>query len=88
MISKIHFNHYRKLKEIELNFSKEINAIAGTNGTCKSSLLYIISNSFQSVGARSARLSDHSCIKIINALNDSVNTKIESLVRDSKKYID
>ena len=88
MISKIHFNHYRKWKEIELNFSKGINAIAGTNGTCKSSLLYIISNSFQSVGARSARLSDHSCMKIINALNDSVNTKIESLVRDSKKYID
>ena len=27
-------------------------------------------------------------MKIINAINDSVNTKIESLVRDSKKYND
>lgn len=88
MISKIHFVHYRKLINIDLNFSREINAIAGTNGTCKSSLLYIISNSFQGVGTRSAKLNDHSCMKIINAINDSVNTKIESLVRDSKKYND
>ena len=88
MIRKIHFTHYRKLINVDLNFSKGINAIAGTNGTCKSSLLYIVSNSFQSVGARSETLSDHSCVKVINALNDSVNTKIESLVRDAKKYND
>lgn len=86
MIKKIDFIHYRKLKDISLSFSSGINAIAGTNGTCKSSLLYIIGNSFQSVGARNERLRNHSCMKIISALNNSINPKIESLVRDSKRY--
>lgn len=88
MVRKIHFNHYRKLIDVDLNFSSGINAIAGTNGTCKSSLLYIISNSFQGVSSRDERLTDHSCIRVLKELNDSVNTKIESLVRDSKKYND
>lgn len=49
MVSKIHFHHYRKLKNISIDLSKNINIISGTNGTCKSSILHIISNSFQAV---------------------------------------
>lgn len=47
MIKSIKFEHYRKLKGIELNFSRGINIISGTNGTCKTSVLHIVSNSFK-----------------------------------------
>lgn len=43
MIEKIKIDQYRKLKNIELNFSKGINAISGTNGTCKTSILHLFS---------------------------------------------
>ena len=39
MISKLKIIEYRKLKNILINFSKNINVISGTNGTCKSSLV-------------------------------------------------
>lgn len=44
MIQKISVNQYRKLKNLDFEFSKEINVISGTNGTCKTSLLHIASN--------------------------------------------
>ncbi len=46
MIKGIHIKQYRKLKNIDIDFSNAITVISGTNGTCKSSLLYLVSNSF------------------------------------------
>ncbi len=81
MIKSITFEHYRKLKEIELHFSKGINIISGTNGTCKTSVLHIISNSFKEpikIGS----------MKVIRVLNTSTNPKIETLTKGDKKYVD
>lgn len=81
MIKNIKFEHYRKLKEIELHFSKGINIISGTNGTCKTSVLHIISNSFKEPVKKE-------CMKVIRVLNNSTNPKIETLTKGDKKYVD
>lgn len=47
MVETIKFVKYKKFNEITLGFSDNINVIAGANGTCKTSLLHIISNSFK-----------------------------------------
>lgn len=39
MVKGIHIIKYRKLENMELEFSKGINVLSGTNGTCKTSLL-------------------------------------------------
>ena len=44
MIKNINIIQYRKLKKLTLNFTKKVNAISGTNGTCKTSLLHWINN--------------------------------------------
>lgn len=49
MINSIHVANYRKFHDIDVQFSMGINLIAGTNGTCKSSLLYLVSNSFKKI---------------------------------------
>lgn len=88
MISKIHFHHYRKLKNISIDLSKNINIISGTNGTCKSSILHIISNSFQAVKSTKCGDAVKKCIEIIKAINEQYNPKLESLTRGDKKYQD
>lgn len=88
MIKRIHFNAYRKLKDIDVEFAPGINAIAGANGTCKSSILHIISNSFQAVSPSSEWLDDPKCIKTIRRVNMTVNPKIETLTRGDKEYSD
>lgn len=47
MVEEIKFVKYKKFNDITLRFSNNINVIAGANGTCKTSLLHIISNSFK-----------------------------------------
>ena len=88
MIKYIDVKHYRKLEEICFSFDTDVNFISGTNGTCKSSLLHIISNSFQSVVSKHAHLKDKHCLSIIKAINAGVNLKIESLTKDAKHYKD
>lgn len=79
MVKKIDFIHYRKLKNIEINFSEGVNVISGTNGTCKTSILHIVSNSFQSPVSVKA-------MSILKNMNACVNTKIETLTKGDKKY--
>lgn len=88
MIKKLSIVQYRKLKDIEFNFVHGVNFISGTNGTCKSSLLHIISNSFQAVVCSKANLTDKKCMGIIRAVNASYNPKIETLTRGDKQYND
>lgn len=86
MIEKISITHYRKLKNIDFYFSPKVNVISGTNGTCKSSLLHIISNSFQKVVRTATWVNDKTCLEIIKQLNNLTNPKIESLTRGDKQY--
>ena len=88
MISSIFVIFYRKLKDILLSFSPYINIISGANGTCKSSLLHIISNSFQALQQKTESVNDPSCVRVISKLNSLVNPKIEALTRGDKTYSD
>ena len=84
MIKEIQFVKYKKLNNITLSFKEGINAISGENGTCKSSLLYLISNSFQAVTPKCSWIREPSALGIIRAVNMVTNPKIESLQR--KEY--
>lgn len=88
MIKDINISQYRKLKDIILNFTREVNAISGANSTCKTSILHIISNSFQKVKKSSTNLINKDCLSIIQNINLSINPKIELLSRGDKKYND
>lgn len=81
-------NKYKKLKDITLEFSKHINIIAGTNGSCKTSLLHIISNSFQMVNRKCDFITDKTCLDCIRQINNSINPKIETLTKGDKKFND
>ena len=86
MISKLKIIKYRKLKNILINFSKNIYVISGTNGTCKSSLLYLISNSFQKPTGKVLK-TEKNVISIINNINKKMNPKIENLSKETKKSV-
>ena len=86
MIKKISFVRYRKLASLDFDFYPGVNVISGTNGTCKTSLLHIISNSFQAVTKKCAWLQDASCLGIINKINGVTNPKIERLTKGDKLY--
>lgn len=88
MIKDIHIKQYRKLKNIDIDFSNAITVISGTNGTCKSSLLYLVSNSFQEVKTTASWLKDDTVIKNIKSINSGINLKIESLTKGDEKYND
>lgn len=88
MVKQIKIVQYRKLREINIDFSKNVNIISGTNATCKSSILYLVSNSYKAIDINYERVNDNQCIKVINNLNYSVNPKIESLTKGDKQYND
>lgn len=88
MIEQIHLIQYRKLENLHLEFSSGINVISGTNGTCKTSLLHIISNAFQKVVKKCEWLDNPACLEIINKVNSIINPKIESLTRGDKQHND
>lgn len=88
MIEKLSIVQYRKIKNLEFDFSRGINVISGTNGTCKTSLLHIISNSFQLVTKSCSWLVDKNCLEIIKKVNKVTNPKVESLTRGDKQYND
>ena len=88
MIKNINIIKYRKLKDISLCFSKNINAISGTNGTCKTSLLHLFSNALQAPKRSCSWITDDKCLPIIRAVNDVTNPKVESLTRGDQEYND
>lgn len=88
MIRRIHIVKYRKLEDTTFEFSKRINVISGTNGTCKTSLLHIISNAFQSVTKNCNWLADNTCLDVIKQVNYMINPKIESLTKGDKTHND
>lgn len=88
MIKKISIKQYKKLSNINFDFSNNVNLISGTNGTCKTSLLHIISNSVKTVTKSCEWINEKSCIDIIKKINSIINPKIESLTRGDKTYND
>ncbi|OCG39754.1 AAA family ATPase [Gilliamella sp. Bif1-4] len=76
MIEEIKIKKYLKLHDISFKFSNNINVISGGNGTCKTTILYIISNSF-----KQPKLKNNPSLKLINSLNQLINPKIESLAK-------
>lgn len=88
MIKQLHINQYRKIKDMDFDFTPGLNTISGTNGTCKTSLLHLFSNSFQAVTRSCPWLTDARCLQIINAVNAITNPKVESLTRGDQKYND
>lgn len=88
MIKKIHIVKYRKLQDMDFDLSKGINVISGTNGTCKTSLLHIVSNAYQAVTKNCDWLQDASCLDVIKQINSMTNPKIESLTKGDKIYND
>ncbi|WP_434132214.1 AAA family ATPase [Sporomusa sphaeroides] len=88
MVNKLFVVQYRKIKDVEFNFSCGINIISGTNGTCKTSLLHLISNAFQSVTKNCSWIHDKACLETIKKVNNIANPKVESLTRGDKQYND
>ena len=87
MVKKIKFSHYRKFKDdSDFEFFPNINIISGSNGTCKTSLLHIITNSYQSVKTKNPRIQE-GYIPIFNKLAEGRNLKLESLTKGDKKYV-
>lgn len=88
MIKSIEYKHYRKLKDIKLEFSPNINVVSGTNGTCKTSILHTISNSFQQVTSTTEWVNEKKSLSTIKKLNKLWNPKLETLTRGDKKFND
>lgn len=88
MVKGINVIQYRKLKNLSLEFSKNVNAISGTNGTCKTSLLHLIGNSLQAPTKGCDWINNATCLPVIKAVNNVTNPKVESLTRGDKQYND
>ena len=88
MIKNINIIQYRKLKDLTLGFTKNINAISGTNGTCKTSLLHLLGNSLQAPTKTCGWITDEKCLPIIKAVNNVTNPKVESLTRGDQTWYD
>lgn len=88
MVKRLEIHRYKKLVDIAIDFNSGVNAISGTNGTCKTTLLHIVSNAFQAMSSNDPRILDSSALKRINRLNSQVNTKMEKLAKGDREYND
>lgn len=88
MIKTLNINHYRKLNSISVDLSAKINIVSGTNGTCKSSILYLISNSFQEIRSSAEWVQSAEISSVLKSVNTGVNLKIENLTKGDDKYND
>lgn len=88
VIKGISIIQYRKMRDLQFSFVPGINILSGTNGTCKTSLLHIISNSFQAVTKKCDWIQDTDCLEVIKRINGMINPKIETLARGDKQHND
>jgi len=88
LVQRISVVKYRKLENLVFQFSKRVNVISGTNGTCKTSLLHMVSNSYQAVTRKCDWVLDKSCLDVIKQVNSLINPKIESLTKGDKVHND
>lgn len=88
MVKRLEIHRYKKLVDVDIDFNAGVNAISGTNGTCKTTLLHIVSNAFQAMKSNDRQVLDPSALRRINRLNSQVNTKIEKLAKGDREYND
>ncbi|MCG3796875.1 AAA family ATPase [Bacillus toyonensis] len=88
MVKKLDIVKYRKLIDFDIELSKNVNLISGGNGTCKSSLLYLVSNSYKKVVQNTKSKDLQRCLKIIQQLNNKFNPKVENLTKGDKTHND
>lgn len=86
MVKRLNINRYKKLNDIDIEFNSGVNAISGTNGTCKTTLLHMISNAYKAVSKTDHQFSNPEALRMITSLNAQVNTKIEKLAKGDKQY--
>ncbi|MUV06845.1 AAA family ATPase [Planococcaceae bacterium Storch 2/2-2] len=86
MVKVLEIEEFKLIKNTKFEFSQYINAIAGGNGTAKSTLLHLISNSYKKPVQRNKDKKIVEAIKIINQVNAQVNVKVETLTKGDKKY--
>ena len=86
MVKRLNINRYKKLNDIDIEFNSGVNAISGTNGTCKTTLLHIISNAYKAVSKTDHQFSNPEALRMITSLNAQVNTKIEKLAKGDIQY--
>ena len=67
MLNRLEIECYRKLKNVSIDISSGINIISGTNGTCKSSILYMVSNAFQEVRTKDDWLKSADVISLLKS---------------------
>lgn len=84
MIREIEFVQYRKLKDITFKFNVGVNLISGTNGTCKSTLMHLIGNSYQALKRRNDRFHNSSATILLGKFIDKLNPKIETISKSDK----
>lgn len=81
-IQSLAITKFKRFENFDLKFSKPLTVISGPNGTGKSSLLHLISNTFQrpaeSHGANAAQR------KILSDMPGILNVKIEKLARGDR----
>lgn len=85
-LSSLEFYSFRKFNDLRIEFCPGLNLISGINGTGKSSLLYLISNSFKAVqnSDRYFWVKDKSAHDELGAIKKDLNPKVETLTRSSK----
>lgn len=88
LVETLSIKQYRKLKNIDFHFTPGINIISGTNGTCKTSLLHLISNSFQAVNKKCTWIKEGTSLDVLNKINNITNAKVENLTRGDRQYND
>ncbi len=86
MIKEISFKKFKKLIDIDFSFNEDINIISGTNGTCKTTLLHLISNGFQMPPSQSQNYSNSNCVRVIKSINKIANPKMEQLLGNQKLH--
>lgn len=86
MVKRLNINRYKKLNVIAIEFDCGVNAISGTNGTCKTTLLHMISNAYKAISRKDHQFKDPEALRMINSLNAQVNTKIEKLAKGDRQY--
>lgn len=86
MVKRLNINRYKKLNDITIEFDSGVNAISGTNGTCKTTLLHMISNAYKAVSKTDHQFINPEALRMITSLNAQVNTKIEKLAKGDKQY--
>ncbi|PEJ33195.1 hypothetical protein CN896_27600 [Bacillus thuringiensis] len=84
MVKKLDVVKYRKMVNFDVEFSKSVNLISGGNGTCKSSLLYLVSNSYKRAIQNTKSKKMEECLKVIQQLNNKFNPKVENLTKGDK----